>query len=175
MASSVPKGYQSFSIPNKSSQQMDLFNSGASTLQQGFPQMLQQMMQMAQGGTPEQWEQLEAPAMRQFGQLQGSMASRFSGMGSGGRHSSGFQNSMSGAGADLAERLQSNRLGLQNQATSQLMQLYENLMGQDMQKTGLVKKQKPWWQDFLTGLGGVGAEAAGNFGTMGMGKWAGLF
>lgn len=169
------KGYSQFSMLNKIPQQMSLFESGANTLQQGLPQMLQQMMQMAQGGTPESWAQLEAPAMRQFGALQGNMASRFSGMGSGARKSSGFQNEMGGAATDLSERLQSNRMGLQNQATQQLMQLYENLMGQDLNTTGLVPKKKPWWQDFLSGLGGVAGQVGGGFGGMGLSKWAGLF
>lgn len=171
----TPKGYSQFSIANKTPQQMGLFETGANALQGGFPQVLQQMLQMAQGGTPESWAQAEAPALRQFGQLQGNIASRFSGMGSGARKSSGFQNTQNAAASDLSEKLQSNRMGLQNQATQQLMDLYQNLMGQDLQHTGLVQKQKPWWQDFLSGLGGTAAESAGNFGTLGVSKWAGLF
>ena len=85
---------------------MDLFRQLLGGSQGAAGPALGQISQLAGGGSPETWQQLEAPALRQFGELQGSLASRFSGMGSGARRSSGFQNTVSGAGADLAERLQ---------------------------------------------------------------------
>ena len=166
-------GYKQISLPNKSPQQMDLFNMGAGGLQ-GFPDVLKNLMKMAQGGSEESWGQLEAPALRQFGELQGQIASRFSGMGMGNRRSSGFQNALGGAGADLTERLQAQRMGLQNQAQRQLMGLYENLMGQDLNTNYLVPKKTPWWQSALAGLTGAGSQALGTFGGLGLGNWAGL-
>jgi hypothetical protein len=168
-------GYNQVTIPNKTPQQMGLFNQGAEGLSQGFPQILQQLMQMAQGGDEKSWGQLEAPAMRQFGELQGNIASRFSGAGTGARRSSGFNNAQSGAATDLAERLQSNRLGLQNQAQQSLMQMYQNLIGQDLNTTSLIPKKKKWWEELIPSLAGAAGQAAGQFGGMGLSKLAGLF
>lgn len=153
-------GYQQVSTlsPDKAS----LFGQGAQGLQQGFPQILQKLMQMAQGGDEATWSKLEAPAMRQFGALQGNIASRFSGMGSGGRRSSGFQHAVGGAGADLAERLQANRLGLQNQATESLMGLYKSLMGTE--DTALVPKAKKWWEELLPAVTQGASQALTSYG-----------
>ncbi len=92
-------------------------------------------------GDPNQFAQMEAPALRQFGQLQGDWASRFSGAGSGGRRSSGFQNVMTSEATDLAERLASNRMGLQQGAINQLMSLYEHLMSNDPYQTFHYQKE----------------------------------
>lgn len=168
-------GYNQISIPNKNPQQMGLINQGTSALSQGFPQILQQLLQMGAGGNEEMWKQLEAPALRQFGQLQGNIASRFSGAGMGSRKSSGFQNALGGASTDLAERLQSNRLGLQHQSIQDLMGLYNNLIGQDLNTTAFLPKQKKWWEELLPSLAGGVGNAAGSFGGMGLGKLFGLF
>jgi hypothetical protein len=167
-------GYNAVSIPNKSQSQMGLFNQGAQGLQQGFPQILQQLMQMAQGGDEAMWNQFEAPAKRQFNEQMGQIASRFSGMGMGGRRSSGHFNVQSGAAADLAERLQANRLGLQQNAQSRLMELYQNLLAQDLTSTAFLPKQKNWFQELMGGLGMAGSQALGNFGGMGLNNLAGL-
>lgn len=132
------------------------------------------LSQMAMGGSPEMWEQIEAPALRQFGQAQGNTASRFSGMGSGARRSSGFQNVMGAQAQELAERLQSNRMGLRMNAIKDLMGMSQNLLGTSLSDSTLVPKEKPWWQEFLSGLGGVAGQAAGTFGGIGAGKWAGF-
>src|SRR5579864_1020539 len=81
-------------------------------------------------GDPALFEQLEAPAFKQFAGLQGNIASRFSGMGIGGRHSSGFQNTMNQASSDFAQALQSQRLGLQTNAWKDLMNASNMLLGQ---------------------------------------------
>ena len=52
---------------------------------------------------------MEAPALKQFSGLQGNLASRFSGMGSGARRSSGFQNTSNQAASDFAQQLQANK------------------------------------------------------------------
>lgn len=159
-------GYNLVTAPNKSPEQMGLFNQGAQSLSQGFPQILQHLLQMGAGGNEEMWRKLEAPALRQFGQLQGNIASRFSGAGMGARKSSGFQNALGGEATDLAERLQGNRMGLQNQAIQQLMGLYQNLMGQDLNTTAFLPKPKKWWEELLPSLAeGVG-KGVGTAGTL---------
>ena len=86
-------------------------------------------------GDQSMFAQLEAPAMRQFqGQL-GQIGSQFGDIGAMG--SSAFQNATSGAAADFSERLQSQRVGLQQNAIERLLGLSQNLMGQkpfDLQK-----------------------------------------
>jgi len=168
-------GYNLVTASNRDPKQMGLFNQGADALSQGFPAILQQLLQMGAGGNEEQWKQLEAPAIRQFGQLQGNIASRFSGAGMGARRSSGFQNAVGGAATDLAERLQGNRMGLQNQAIQNLMGLYQNLIGQDLNTTAFLPKQKKWWEELLPALAGGVGTAAGSLGGMGIGKLAGIF
>ena len=178
-ASSVSKlkgtGYNQVTMPNKTPQQMEMFNMMYGGGKGGMEAGLQHLSQMAGGGNEEYWNQLEAPAMRQFGEMQGNIASRFSGAGMGGRRSSGFQNAQNSAASELSQQLQSNRLGLQNQAIQQLMSMYGNLMGQDMNTTSLIPKKKKWWQELLPSLAGGIGEGAAQFGTMGAGNALGLF
>lgn len=115
------------------------------------------------GGDEEMFNQIEAPALRQFGALQGNIASRFSGMGMGARKSSGFQNEMGAAGANFAERLQAQRMGLQRQAIMDLMGLSQNLLGQrpyDVQEAA-ASKPSGWGALAGTALGGLGGFALG--------------
>lgn len=113
-------------------------------------------------GDQSQFAQMEAPAMRQFGALQGNMASRFSGMGTGARRSSGFQNTMNSASQTLAESLQSNRMGLQSQALRDLMGMSNELLGQRQNTYGFAQKQQktPWWESLLSGIGSIAPLAA---------------
>lgn len=155
--------YQQIQMPTKDPKAMELYQQIAQALGPHLKNTVGNIGQMAAGGTEEQWNQLEAPAMRQFNQFQGNMASRFSGAGMGSRHSSGFQNTMTGASTDLAERLQGNRMNLQQNAQSQLLGLYQNLMGTDTFDTQFLQKQKPWWQELLSSLGPAAGQAAGSF------------
>lgn len=157
-------GYRQVNLPTKSPEQMDLFRQLLGGSQAGLGQSLGQISNLAGGGDEQTWQQLEAPAIRQFGQLQGSLGSRFSGLGGGARRSSGFQNTLGDAGVDLAERLQSQRLGLQQSAQNQLLDLYQNLLGQDLYNTGLLPKKKPFWQELL---GGAATGIGQGLGTLG--------
>lgn len=152
--SSIPKGYAQGQIQNFSPEQMDLFKQ---LFGQVGPES--QLSKLA-SGDQSQFEQLEAPALKQFGQLQSGLASRFSGMGLGARKSSGFQQAQSSAAQDFAERLQSNRMNLQNQALKDLFGLSGELFGQKPFENYLVpeqQKQLPWWQQLLiSGAGGLG-------------------
>lgn len=123
----------------------------------GFQKGLGDLGSLA-GGDQSKFQELESPALRQFGALQGNLASRFSGMGgSGSRNSSGFQNTLGEAGVDLAERLQGQRLGLHQSAIQQLLGLSESLLGRPTFQSGFVPKKKSFWQEILGGAaGGIG-------------------
>ena len=156
--------------PEKSQQMAQL----RGIIEPGYLKGLANTAELA-GGDQSQFEKLEAPALRQFGELQGGIASRFSGgqiPGGGGggagalsaRRSSGFQNTMGNAAVDLSERLQGQRLNFQQQALQQLQGLYSELT-QDPYEAMLAKKEKPWLQEFITALApGVG-KGIGSFGS----------
>lgn len=93
------------------------------------------------GGDQSMFEEIEAPALRQFSGLQGNLASRFSGMGSGSRRSSGFQNTMGAAASDFAQQLQSQRQGLQRQAIMDLSGLQNDLLNQRPYDTRLEERR----------------------------------
>jgi len=155
----IPKGYKKGQLQQFSPEQMQLF-------QQMFSQVSpDSYLSKLAGGDQSTFDQMEAPAMRQFNELQGGLSSRFSGMGGlGARRSSGFQNTSSAAASNFAQDLASKRQELQRQAMQDLMGLSSNLLGQRPQENFLVEKQKPWWQEaatgFASGLGqGIGKGA----------------
>lgn len=119
------------------------------------------------GGDQSTFDQIEAPSLRQFSSLQGNTASRFSGS-MGGRKSSGFQNTMSSASAELAEKLAGNRQSLQQQAIKDLMGMSSNLLQQRPFENTLVPKQKPFWQELLAGLSQAAGQAGGTAASMAM-------
>ena len=82
----IPKGYEQGTLQQFTPEQMNLFKSMFG--QVGPDSFLGKLA----GGDQSMFEQMEAPAMRQFQGLQGQLASRFSGMGMGSRRGSGFQN-----------------------------------------------------------------------------------
>lgn len=166
-------GYDSVNIPADPNI-MALWKSIQGGIQPGLEKGLGHLGNLAGGGDEQMWNQLEAPAMRQFGQLQGQMGSRFSGMGSGARRSSGFQNTMTGAAGSLAEQLQSQRMNLQNSAIQQLMSMSGQLLQTPLSDTMLMPKKKPFWQDLISGIGAAGGQAAGQFGGLGLSKLAGF-
>lgn len=157
----IPSGYKKASIQQFTPEQMDLFQQMFSQLgPEGFLSRLSQ-------GDESLFEEMEAPAQRQFAQQQGNIASRFSNMGLGARRSSGFQNTLTQASSDFAEKLRSQRLGLQQQALKDLMGMSNELLNQRPQENLLVKKQMPWWQQGLVagaqGLGEGAGKAAAAF------------
>lgn len=158
-------GLTPYSMQQFTPEQMQLF-------QQSFGHVgPESFLNKLAGGDQAQFEQLEAPALKQFSALQGNMASRFSGMGSGARRSSGFQNSMNQAGSDFAQQLQSQRMSLQQQAISDLMRMSGDLMRQNPYENFLMEKPKKtnWFQSILGGsmpiaggvLGGMYGGAPG--------------
>lgn len=138
-------------------EQLDLFNQlfGLTGPQSFLSQLV--------GGDEETFRQIEAPALRQFNEIAGGLASRFSGMGMGARGSSGFQNASTAAASNLAERLQGNRQALQRQALMDLSTIAQMLLGQ--QPFGLVEKAQRGPSGIGAGvgtlLGGLGGFALG--------------
>lgn len=152
-ADKTPSGYKTGQIQKYTPEQMDLFKQLFSHVgQDSFTSKLA-------GGDEETFNQMEAPALKQFSGLQGQMASRFSGMGMGGRRSSGFQNKSNQAASDFAGQLQSNRASMQQQAIKDLMGMSSNLLNQNPYDQYLVPKQQKQGMDWggLAGAAGGGA------------------
>jgi len=105
---------------------------------------------------------IEAPALRQFSGMQGNLASRFSGMGLGGRHSSGFQNASTSAASQFAQELQSNRQGLQRQALGDLFNMSNLLLNNSPYQHFAMPKKPSFLESLLGGLGGMGAQFGGS-------------
>jgi len=160
----IPKGYELSSFQKFDPQQMQLYQSLYPHLEQGG--FLSQLAQ----GNQETFDQIEAPALKQFNALQGGIASRFSGMGSGARHSSGFGQAQNAAASDFAQQLQSNRQALQRQAVMDLFGLSEQLLGQSPYEQGLTKKQPSFWEQIFSGLGGAAIGGASGYA---QGGWPG--
>lgn len=155
----LPEGYEAGQLQQFTPGQLKLFKSMFSHV--GPDSYLSKLA----SGDQSQFEQMEAPAHRQFqGQL-GQLGSRFSGMGMGGRKSSGFQNTATAATSNFAQDLQANRQNLQRQAVMDLMGLSSQLLGQKPYERTLTEKPKEWWEAPLAGFaGGLGqglGQAAG--------------
>lgn len=134
--SKVPSGYKQFQVQKFTPEMMEQFQSLF-----GHVSPDSYLAKLA-GGDQSAFDEMEAPAMRQFSALQGNIASRFSGMGQGGRRSSGFQNTMNQASSDFAQDLASKRMEHRRNAIQDLMGFSEMLMGQQPYETGLVEKQQ---------------------------------
>lgn len=142
-------------------------------LQKFTPEQMQMQQQMFQhagpqsytarlaGGDQSMMDQIEAPALRQFNEMQGNMASRFSGMGGGARRSSGFQNAMGQQASNFAQQLQSNRQGLQRQALTDLRGMSNELLSQNPYEVGM--QEKPQGFDWGGAAGALAGGAAGFF------------
>jgi len=157
----IPKGYSAGSLQQFTPEQMNLFRQSFGFTGPGS-QLYQQAMGSDQGFAP-----YENYANRQFQEQTGQLAHRFSGMGLGARHGSGFQNQATQGAQDFASTLALQRQGLQRQALMDLMGISESLLGQRPQENFLVKKQqKPSFWGQLIGAGApiAGAAIGGAFG-----------
>lgn len=153
----IPKGYNKTKIqkytPEATQQYQDLYgqvdkNSYTARLANGDQSM---------------FEEIEAPAMRQFQALQGDVSSRFSGMGMGARRGSGFQNEMNQQTSNFAQDLQSKRSEMRRNAISDLMGMSKDLMDRNPYEVSMQKKEPSWWQKALGGGSGIVGGAAGAF------------
>lgn len=150
----IPKGYEQTQMAQFTPEQMQLFQQMFSNVSPDS------YLSKLAGGDQSSFQEIEAPAMRQFQELQGQNASRFSGMGLGARRSSGFQNFQNQSTSDFAQDLASKRQGLQRQALMDLMGMSESLLGQRPYEQSLTPKSKPFWQQLLLGISDKGQELA---------------
>lgn len=156
-----PHGYSQFSMNQYTPQQQKLFGQQFNQVGQGS------YLDRLAGGDESLYAEQEAPALRQFNELQGNMASRFSGQGMGARNSSGFQNSMNAASQDFAGQLQANRQNLRRQAILDLMGISDQLLGQRPVERGLVQKPAKkggWGETVGTLFGGMAGMMTGDYG-----------
>jgi len=156
----IPKGYRQGQTQQFTPEQMGLF-------QQMFGHVgPDSYTSRLAGGDQSMFDEIEAPAMRQFSELMGGLSSRFSaggGQGSlGNRKSSGFQNTATSAASNFAQDLQSQRQNMRQQAIKDLMGMSSDLLGQRPQEKFLVKKQQKQGTDW-GGLGGAALGGVGGF------------
>ena len=162
----LPKGYEAGQIQKFTPEQMELYRR--SFAQAGPDSYLSKLA----GGDQAAYDQLEAPALRQFQGLQGNIASRFSGGGGGpgslsSRRSSGFQNTVNQASSDFAQQLQSQRMGIQRQAMQDLRGLTSDLLSYEPYERFAIQKQQktPWWKTAINGgLTAAGGVVGGIYG-----------
>lgn len=156
----IPKGYNLGQVSNFSPEQQKLFGEQFGRL--GPESYLSKLA----GGDQETYDQLEAPAYRQFNQNLGNIASRFSAQGTGGRHSSGFKNSTSSVASNFAQDLSANRVQLRQQAMKDLFEMSNQLLGQRQSERALFEKpqkQLSGWEQAGIGFAGGAGQAAGKY------------
>lgn len=160
-----PSGYKKYNVNNFTPGMMQAWNQMFGLV---GPDSQQYKLAM---GDQSGFEQMEAPALQQFNQLQGGLASRFSGQGMGSRHSSGFKNASNAAAQDFAMQLQANRQNLQRQAAFDLQGLTSGLFQNSPYTTGFAQKGDKggnlggWGAAGGTVLGGIAGYYTGD--TMG--------
>lgn len=157
--SKIPKGYKLGQIQQFTPEQMQLF-------QQMFGQVgPESFLGKLAGGDQAAFADVERPALQQFAGLQGQLASRFSGAGLGGRHSSGFQNAQTSAAQQFAQQLQGQRMDLQRQAISDLQRMQGELLAQRPYEQFLTEKGPSGFAKFAgAALPIAGAAIGGAFG-----------
>lgn len=154
MKEKIPSGYKKFSLQNFTPEQQQLFSQLFDLV---GPESYTSRLAKGDEGL---FNEMEAPALRQFNELQGGLSSRFSGMGMGARNSSGFQNTSNAAASNFAQELQANRQSLTRQAIMDLMGMSNTLLGQKPQEQGLVQKPKSFLHEFGVGMAPEVAKGA---------------
>ena len=147
----IPKGYRKGSLQNFTPEQMNLFGQMFGHV--GPDSYTGRLA----SGDQSMFAQMEAPAMRQFQGGIGQLASRFSGMGQGGRHSSSFQNAATAATSNFAQDLASRRQEMQRQAINDLMGFSNQLLQQRPQDNFMVEKPQKQnvWGDIASSFAGA--------------------
>lgn len=101
----------------------------------------------------------QEPEMRQFReQTIPGLAEQFAGAGAGGLSSSGFRNSVAGAGADLGERLARLRADLRQSSADKLNQMGQQSLGQYNENF-----YEPPTEGFLNKALGTAGDVAGSY------------
>lgn len=155
----IPEGYQTGKLSNWEPWQQDVAQQLRSNI---GPNSLTQRLA---SGDQSQFEQMEAPAWRQFNEASAQNASRFSGMGIGARGGSGFKNSQSAAAGNFAQDLQAKRLELQRQAVNDIMGYGNQLLSQKPYENYLIKEQPEQnpWADIAGGFASAIPSAIAGF------------
>lgn len=148
----LPGGYRVGRIQKFTPEQMEIYQ------QMGQFLSPDSFLSRLAGGDQTAFEDQERPALRQFGQQQAQLANRFAGAGLGGLQSSGFRNESNQALSDFAERLQGNRMNVQNQALQNLMSYSQSLLNQNPYET--FAYQKPRKKGFLEQIAGFAGPLA---------------
>lgn len=156
-----------YSLPTMGGGQKDIYEMLKGQFQGGAGDVYQKLFGLAQG-SPGAFEQLEAPALRQFQQqIAPGIAQRYAGTrgqaSSGMSASSGMQNSLAAAGANLAQDLQAQRTGIMERSMQNVLGLGNMLLGMPTQQFGLVQKQNTLNQ-LLNILGIAGGQFGGTYG-----------
>lgn len=167
-----PSGYRTAQMSNYTPEQSALFKQGMENV--GPNSYLSRLA----GGDESLFNEIEAPAFNQFNEQMGGLASRFSGMGMGGRRSSGFQNMGGQAASNFAEQLQGNRMNIRNQAIQSLHGMSQDLLNQRPFERQLYKKEEKQGMSG-SGWGTLGGAAlgagvglmGGPFGAMQAAQW----
>lgn len=153
-------GYKQHQISNYTPGQMNIFESLLGSLLPGIQGSGDFLAKLA-GGDESMFQQLEAPANTQFQKLLGSIGTRFSDLGA--QDSSYFENALAGEGAQMAERLQAQRLGLRSQAINALLGQSNQLLGAQPY-SNLWQPKKPKQGTDWGGIGQLGGTVLGGLG-----------
>jgi len=157
----IPKGFGLYSLPAMGTDQKQIYDLLKGQFQSGGPEVYQKLFGLA-GGKSDLFEQLEVPALRQFQQvIAPEIAARYSGSGISG--SSGMQNAIAGAGANLAENLQSQRMGIMERSMQNVLGLGDRLLGTQTNQIGLYQKEN-LLRDIMQLLGSGASQIGGIYG-----------
>lgn len=149
-------GYKVKKIPTMGEDQKGLYDQLYGSIRPALGPATSQLSQLAQG-SPGMFQQLEAPAFRQFKeQLMPRLAEQQTARGGG--RSSGYLNRLEGATSNFAQDLQSQRMGLQQNALAQILGLGQNLMNTQTEQPYY---QKKFGTSLLEGLGGLAGQLPG--------------
>lgn len=176
MTSRAPRGYRTASTFNPAQQQgfqqliQQLLGQGGqqtNVAQNPAFQSGQSYLQQLLSGSPEAFQNFEAPFKRQFEeQTIPALAERFSGLGAGAQSSSAFQQALGQAGAGLSENLAQLRSALQMQALPQAQQYaqqpFQNLLSLlGINTQAILPKTPSFLQNLGTYLAGNVSKGAG--------------
>ena len=150
----APEGYEIFQ--NLTPEQMQLFQSLIPLLQEGG--FLQRLI----SGDESAFADMEAPLMKKFGEMQGQIGNRFSGMGMGAQKGSGFNLAQNQGLQDFGEMLASKRYDISKQAMSDLMNFSNQLL--NTQPNSLHQKPRSFWEELALASAGGLSEGAGQAG-----------
>jgi hypothetical protein len=139
-------GYKHRQIPNMTPAMMELMQALTQGLTPGAASGTDFLSKLA-GGDESMFEQLEAPAYAAFEKLLGQTGTRFSDLGA--RDSSYFENAVAGQGVELAQNLQSQRLGIRNQAIQSLLGNSQQALNQRPYENIVTPKEPSWFDKYL--------------------------